>query len=352
MNFTAFNNANNWLEQNNITQKTFGEATAAFLKAGDHIGHYQAYSRAHPNTLPGLATAIWVNRPVGLAGAALLAHLTGQIDNLWRNTVKSQGQIQRLQEKTLRQAYWQTGGGVDTCPELQEYAKHGLQQNVLAGLKISKIHLLDYASLLEALAQPYYAETPVNKYNQSHKQAVKLHDEAAGLAGATDSEILNYDGSYKKDAPKWEAVEACANYWIQELPAVAARRQIKDAIHNWGAGGTAEKLLRRVSAGEKDYSTTSHVVSQGPQSFERHKWFYFRTGAPSVGHAWILTLNLRGAGIDFLMNQATEVNDESQRTSPHALLRKTNEPNCIGIHEDLLETFCASMLQNITAAAA
>jgi hypothetical protein len=71
-----------------------------------------------------------------------------------------------------------------------------------------------------------------------------------------------------------------------------------------------------------------------------------------VAHAWTLTLNLKGAAIDFLLTRAIEVSDESRRTSPHALLRKANEPNCIGIHEELLQTFYTSMVNNITAAAA
>jgi hypothetical protein len=275
MNFTSFNNANDYLDANAITKPAFLEAALAFLKAGDHIGHYQAYARAHPNTSGGLVNAIWVNKPSPLAGAPLLAHLSTQLDNLWKNTIKSQGQIQRLQEKTLRQAYWQTGAGVDTCPAIEEYAKHGLNPSVLDAFKISKIHLLDYVSLLELLAQPFHDETPVNKYNQSHKQAVKLDDPAAKLRAAGDAEILNLDGTYQKNAPKWEAVEACANYWIQELPEIANRRPIQTAIAQSSANGTAEKLLRRVSVGEKDYSVAKQVVSQGPASYERHKWFYF-----------------------------------------------------------------------------
>jgi hypothetical protein len=345
MNFATFNLANNYLNAGNLTQVNYRIAAAAYLKAGDHIGHYQAYTRAHANTLSGLVDAIW-NGSAHLAGALKLNHLSNQTDLLWRGTVKAQGEVRRVAERGVRSAYWVGvgGAGAGTCPSLDEYVMQHPPNGQNDVVTISKIHLKDYVTLLQALAAPHLQETVINRYNQSHKQAEKLRNEANMLDGALDAEILNHDGSYNGASAKWQRVEACANYWIQEIPAAAARVAARNAVEGWVAAGAREPIYRRVTAGEKDHVLANHVISQGEKSYERHKWFFFRDGDPGVDHPWELTINLRGQGIDFLLGHAIEVGDDAQKTSPHAFLTKGNEHDCIGIHEELLDVFFQHMV--------
>src|SRR5277367_648853 len=125
MNFTKFNDEQKYLNaQDPIKAKDYAETVLAFFTYGDHIGHYQAYTRANPGQLNGLVLAIWNGKPVGTTGANLITYLAGQTDALWRNTVKARGEVQRQLERTQRLAYWSNGVGVDTCPTLEEYAKN------------------------------------------------------------------------------------------------------------------------------------------------------------------------------------------------------------------------------------
>jgi hypothetical protein len=351
MSFTAFNNVNHYLRNDAYpTKADFLGAAAAYCNAAENLGLYQAYTRAHPDTLLGLVTAIWNGcTPPAMPPPNFLNHLAGQVDLLLNNTVRPQGELQRQNERTQRLAHWTgVGAGAGTCPTLEEYAKQGVNAKGLEKLKITRLQMMDYLSLLRALAQPYLEETAINKFNQSHKQAVKLSEDAPGIESASDAELLEADGALKKTSEKWARATACANYWIQELPAVAGRSHVRHQMETWGGAGTADIIKRLVSEGEKDHVLTNQVISQGPGSYERHKWFYFRTGAPGVGHGWVLTINLRGAAIDFLMGMAQEVGNEGQKTSPHALLRKAHEHDCIGIHEDLLGVFKQHMVVNIT----
>lgn len=354
MNFTTFNNNNNYLDANNaatLTKKNFLEAAAAFLKCKEHLGAYQAYARQYgPATVQTQVLALWNGR-VGLAGAPLLAGLTTDIDNYWKNTVKVQG-LQRLTlETNTRSDYWTTGDGLGECPTLETYSKHMVPNDLLAGLKITPQQVKGYASLLQDLAQPYLTKTIFNEFNQNHKQAVKLQDSMPAFLNAFQTgELTKSDGTYDPVNPKWVAIEACANFWIKEIQNIASRSATLQAVSTYAPSGTPETMKRIVSGGEKAFvEANGKVVAQGPTSFERHKWFYFRTGLPGVKNACELEVKLKGAAIDFLLGMAQEVSDTSKATSPFALVKKQNEQNCIGIHEELLSAFCGSIVESIKA---
>ena len=150
---------------------------------------------------------------------------------------------------------------------------------------------------------------------------------------------LNCGGIVDSKSQRRKEIIACANFWIKEMPLINARAAQLAVLTNWAGGASVEKFFRLVSVGEKDFVLENKVISQGPTSFERHKWFYFLGGAPGVDHKWKLTINIKGPAIIQLMALAEEVSNESKNCQLW-VLEKANEPNCIGIHEDFLEIFC------------
>lgn len=298
------------------------------------------YAPAAPQSMRSLINNMW-NANILLTGPALATALEPQIDALWTNSIHPDGDFQLQLERTQRNLHYTNGAGADEYPCLEEYAKQGLSDKSLDTFKIVKSHVADYASLLTLWTAPYLTETIINKYNTSHKQAKKL-------AAATAS--INGGGEVNNKHARWLEVIACGNYWIKEMPLINNRRAQLDVLESWGGGLVTEKFFRMVSTGEKDFVTDKKVISQGPTSFERHKWFYFKTGSPGVDHEWVLTINLKGPTITRLLAMAEEVSDETKKTANYAFLKKANEPNCIGIHEEFLEAFCAKVVHSITAA--
>ena len=61
-------------------------------------------------------------------------------------------------------------------------------------------------------------------------------------------------------------------------------------------------------------------------------------GAPGVGHPWLVEIELKGNHWNALIDLAVEVG-EQQADSRQAFIRKANEADCIGIHEDVLVPF-------------
>ena len=206
-------------------------------------------------------------------------------------------------------------------------------------------------ALLTAVIAPYITETPFCKFNQNHKHAVDTRNANAALANQiTLGNLTDADGSYKSGDSKWTILEGLANYWIKEVPNVAGRLATYNAINTYGGGSGEVSLYRLVSEGEKTFVTgqPTPTIAQGPSSYERHKWFFATGGAPGVGHAFKLEIKLKGSGAYTLLKSlAQEVNDQSKSTSPFALVKKSNEHECIGIHEELLAVFCSKMVSQI-----
>ena len=326
-----------------LTKTNFGAAVGIFFKRDEYVAHFQAYVRRYPapapQSMPSQLNRIW-DADVLAHGAPTALNMSPEIDALWRNSIRPDGEFRLQTERTHRNTYYTTGAGAGEYPDLDEYAKEGIDDRYLDRFVIAKRHLADYASLLTLWAAPYLEENKTNKYNATHKQAIKL---------AAASASVNGGGDVNSKSPRWTEVIACANFWIKEMPLINARSVHLTTLQTWAGGATVEKFFRLVAVGEKDFVVDKKVISQGPSSFERHKWFFFAGGAPGVDHKWKLTINVKGPAIAPLIALAEEVSDESKSTAAYAFLKKSNEPNCIGIHEDLLEAFCSNVVSSITA---
>ncbi len=354
MTFQAFNQTNNYFDAANLSQTRFLQGVAAYYKSKPNVAIFQACQRAMggPTIQQGITT-IYATIPANLVGQPKLNHVYQAVDNHWTNTMAVRGQQQLTNEQATRQAYWTTGQGANTVPTLDQYAKHGVGQTHLASLLITPTQVSGYVALLTAVIGPYLAETPFCQFNQNHKHAVDTKNANAALANQIAlGNLTDDDGSYKANDSKWTTLEGLANYWIKEIPNVAGRLADYNAINTYGGGSGAVSLFRLVSEGEKDFVTKKHAgtptIAQGPSSYERHKWFFGSTGAPGVGHAHKLEIKLKGTNAyTFLKSLAQEVNDESKSTSPLAVIKKSNETDCIGIHEELLAVFCSKMVSQI-----
>ncbi|WP_454562727.1 hypothetical protein [Pseudomonas sp. AIG] len=337
MNFTLFNNQNHWLDASDVSHASVEDAIVAFFTHGKHVAYFQAYERAHPQQLANSINTLWTGRPPAIGGQPLITALATSIDTLWTGTIKPQGLLKLQSEHTATNAYF---NGLGQCPALDEYAKHGVAQASLHDFKITRVHLQLYAGFLGTLAATHLVETPANKYNRSHLQALKLEEARSAL---------NAGDAVTPDSTYWKKINECADFWIKEVPATRARQAHMDRILAWPKGTTKEVLKRNVSDKEQAYAMETQVVSQGKDSFERHKWFYFKKGSPGVIHGWVLTIELQGKAIEELMGLAVEVSGEHQSTSSHAFIKKQNESDCIGIHEDFLAAFSEHLIKQITS---
>jgi hypothetical protein len=354
MSFQAFNAMNNFIDVKNIKQIDFLKGVAAYFKSAPNNAVNQAYVRSvGGQAIQNAVTQLWTNTPANLAGMAKLNHLYGVVDNYWNNTATPRGNQKLIEEQNARQTHWTIGLGANTVPPLDEYAKHGLGPSHLATLVITPRQVSGYMALLTAIIAPFVVETDFCKHNQNHKHAKQTRDAIAALNTHIALGNLTGDqGGYKSTDPKWTSVEEMANYWIKEIPNVTARRPTHDAIDTYAGAGKSVSLFRLVSAGEREFVTSKAqpTIAQGPASYERHKWFFAKGGDPGVGHSFKLELKLKGDGYSFLMDRAQEVNDGSKSTSPFALVKKANERECIGIHEELLAVFCQKMVTSIAGA--
>lgn len=336
MDFAAYCQANGKAIAN-FDKSIFSLAVKDFYLKDDKAAHVHAYTRQHPNTLNGTLLGIWDGRNQQLAGQALATSLQLPIDQLYDQTIFQAGGNKLEAERLASNQHYTAGAGNTVCPTLDEYAKNGLI--IVGDFKITRHHLASYASLYTLLAAPYLAKTRFNEHTLAHKRAKELADAVRALAGP----------HFDEKSTRWSKLIELTNYWMKEIGQVRGRQVQWDAVVNWAGGPVTEQLFRLVSVEEKDDALKTKVFARGPKSFERHKWFFFGKGKPGVAHGWLLTIDLKGPAIKTLMDNAVEVSAEAQKTTSHALLKKANELDCIGIHEDLLEKFCETMLGKITA---
>jgi hypothetical protein len=352
MGFEQFNITNNYFNANNVNLGNFLTGAAAYFKTAPNIPVYQAYIRAvGSQAIQQAVTQIFNSVPAYLVDPRKrLDHRYRAVDVYWNMTATPGGVQQLANEQGNRQTYWTTGQGANAVPKLDEYSTHGVAQNHLQTLLVTPRQVSGYMALLTAKIAPYVPETPFCKYNQNHKHAVDTTNKIASLANhIAMGQLTEKDGAYKDADSKWIALQELANYWIKEIPNTASRSTTFNAINSYNGVGTNASLFRLVSEGEKNFVAGQQrpTVAQGPISYERHKWFFAKGGAPGVGHKHTLELKLRGDGWTFLYDRAQEVNDEAKSTSPFALVKKGNEHMCIGIHEELLSVFCQRMVSEI-----
>jgi hypothetical protein len=322
------------------------DAMKAFLSTPKHIGYYQAYIRAHTGAAIQAVHTNLVNQThANLANETDVQRRTriyADVENLWTNTVKNQAIPALANEALIRMAYYTTGLGVGTFPTLDDFFHRAFTPNHPTHKCTPRI-CTEYMQLLTATIAPFRVETPLNKYNQTHKQAVKAIDPLDALAQVQNfDELKAPDGGVNEAQKHWKTLLECTNFWETELPRLQARNAIRLQMANAVAPGNKLILYRLVSSGEKDFVLPRKAFAQGPTSFERHKWFFGSGGAPGVGHAVKLKITMaRGTWALFHDTLAVEVNDESKSTSGFGVIKKQNEHICIGIHEELLDAFSA-----------
>ncbi len=353
MNFQAFDNVQNYFTGAGFyTTKpalvtSLKSAVPAFFSTAKHIGYYQAYVRAHQKAainaaLTILVNAVHANRALE-TDAQRRNRIYTAIDQLWTNTVKNQAIPALTNEALLRMNYYRIGGGVGEFPSLVEFFRQPLDPAHQFADMCTPLICTEYMQLLTHTIQPFRNETPLNKYNQTHKQALKAIDPLDALAQAQNfAELRADDGSVDETQKHWVTLLECANFWALELPRLQVRNGIRVQMTNALAPGQKLILYRQISAGERDFVLPRRAFAQGPTSFERHKWFFGSGGAPGVGHAVKIKITMaRGTWALFHDVLAQEVNDESKSTSGFGVVKKQNEHVCVGIHEELLDAFSA-----------
>lgn len=338
MSFATFNLTNNYFSAGNIAGKDFKDGVIAYLSQPQKAAIYYAYKRAFPGQFAIHMNNLFATKPPGTA-INVVQHLEQGVTLFWTATIKPQGLIRLATEATLRLNYYTVGAGAGTCPTFEDYVKQPISPTDRQDLPIIKSYMQDYAGFLVQLTASFAPPLNDLTYHSTHKQAVTVRDVAASLNGADD---------VTEGSDKYNKLIACSNFWQKETLAIAQRANVATWLSTWGGAGASDKLLRMMSDGERVDVLDNHRLAQGPGSYERHKWFYFGDGAPGVGHARVVEFELNGKPIEQLMTMAENVSDSSQKTSAHALLKKVNEKNCIGIHEDLLALFYQHLVKAVT----
>jgi hypothetical protein len=329
--------------------KTYKEAVGAYYLSGECVAEFEAYTRANAANLKNVIGPLLVNAfntkpasPPALL-ANVKAHLYSQADTIFTQSVKTGGDAKLTTEQSARNTYWTTGLGKGEFPDLFTYVSHGLAATY-AKHKTTPRQAAGYAALLGAIVQPFQAKTAHNAYNQTYIQATKAVGAIAALSNLAS--IRAADGSLNEDALQWKKIEECVNYWSREMSRQEARRTHVEALADLVPNATEAKLLRLISGGEKDFIADNGKVAQGPGSYERHKWFFYGDGAPGVGHEWRVEVKLSKNILDYMLEAAIECGDE-KADSTQAFIKKSNEHNCIGIHEDVLRPLHAKFTKFI-----
>lgn len=343
MNFSTFNGTNNYLTPTAFKRANLAQGFSDYLKQSDKAPYYQAYRRTNPagqdrpeNFLQTIWTAALQQHPHNTAAA--ITSLCTHLNVFWSQTIKPRAKIRLDTERDLRLAYYTTGAGKGTCPTLEDYCQQPIQDQFLGSFAITKALMLEYGNFLSRITAQFAPPTNTLHFHRTYKQAVDLSSAVGALTGTDDVTL----GSHKH-----QNLVACSNFWQTEIPAIQGRKAESDWLEGWaGAAIKSDVLKRLVCDAERDDLETNRRLAQGPGSYERHKWFYFGKGAPGVGHAREIHFTLHGNPIAQLMQKAQDVSDESQKTSTHAFLRKANELDCIGIHEDLLPLFFEKMVKD------
>lgn len=343
MSFTNFiaNSGAKFFSPIKFTADDLAKGLLAYMLQPVNLAAFRAYQRtiafvaAGPTALVNnsWATSLHWAQPV----PTKITNLCLLIDTYWQNTVLANGNNQLTTEGLARLAYFTSGAGADTCPSLDEFAKQSIPNRHLDHFSTAKVHMQEYARFLQ---QKFAHFAPPNtlKYHKTYLQAVKLIAVAGPLNGAGDIPL---------GSAKHTDLVACGSFWQKEFAAIEDRTAVADWMGSWVGTPVLPNVLKRlVSDGERTDIDNNRRLAQGPTSFERHKWFYFGIGAPGVGHARELHLTLHGTPVAEMIAKAQNVSDVSQKTSAHGLLKKVNEQDCIGIHEDLLAVFFQKMVKS------
>ena len=380
MQFQQYVLTQGWNDAIFVSETNFIDAVKGFMRFRQEASEGDAYVRATPNWETALKQ-IWQRREG--AGSVITnntfqaqrnalhrtpapsnkqqtqaegkqrTYLIQQADAFIRNTIRPAG-IRRLeQEARTRTQNYTRGIGVTQFPDLDNFFRQAVDPQWQYAHGPRARQAAEYLLLLETVYSPHYTEDqnlkPLIAGNENFRQAKKARDAKQAISSfiGTDS-FTNDDGSVKTTDPRWQTIEECANYWNTERAAAALRVPHVQALTGMGDGANPTILKRLVSLGEKNSIVNLRHLNQGVNghgnriSYERHKWFYCdqgnRGGAPGVGHPWLVEIELKGNHWNALINLAVEVG-EQQADSRQAFIRKANEADCIGIHEDVLVPF-------------
>ncbi|MCX7121118.1 MAG: hypothetical protein NTZ67_05010 [Gammaproteobacteria bacterium] len=95
-------------------------------------------------------------------------------------------------------------------------------------------------------------------------------------------------------------------------------------------------IYRIISQNELDKIKIDKCFTQDKRfsTAENAKWYYFNNGKPGIANAYLCKIVCREGTLDLIQRLTKDV-----KISAAALLVKENEPDCIGVHEEVLAHF-------------
>lgn len=143
--------------------------------------------------------------------------------------------------------------------------------------------------------------------------------------------FIDYLTLFDTENPIEHSIQRGLKYWQDNLPRILARTVVIDNYSSIISKSTKKITIYRL-IGKEEYQSLKkeHYLCQGENSFEREKWFYYKAGSPGVNHPYICEITLKEGGFEHLISH---IQPDHQYA---AIVKKELEPNCFGIHEDLL----------------
>ncbi|KAJ3277619.1 hypothetical protein HK104_003128 [Borealophlyctis nickersoniae] len=221
-----------------------------------------------------------------------------------------------------------------------------------AGRKATLWDVVAYCNLL-VVAMQSDVFSKFDERTESFRQRSRLLKSITALIGplnyprdgwdkAVEGDWVNADGFFVRELPKWRKIEGCVNYWVGEVIWMQFRKEDVDILRGYTPFGFAkgDKVWRTMSKEEAGDIEKGRRLRQGHGSFERHKWFYLAGGAPGVQHSCVLEATLKAGAKQM-------IEDLARSEKMAAIVEKEAEPQCFGIHEEVLDDF-SRLLTNVT----
>ena len=307
------------------------------FKRGKPAGAFEqlvlrALKAAFPASLGAAATVIAVrNVNPGLTGMTLRTALM-KFDDTCTPAVSMGGTVrQQSEDNTVVAKFYD-----DPLLHAQRLWLGGTPGNytVMTG------HAKHFARTLLRLVEPFSRDRGFNTHNTNYTKYAETRDAVMAVVGRIDSSAPQPLDDWKaQNALQWARLEACINFWDEELPRFRSRSaEITQLLNH--QGHLTEVIQRFVSGAEVNAIRDSGFVQHGGK-LEREKWFFGAGAQPGQGvqHEYVLRITVR-AGTTNLLNQLA-VDRASDGALSHVVYTKPNEPHCYGIHEDALGAFNA-----------
>lgn len=322
-----------------------GVFTQPYLHTRDLIGYTQAIARsdqAVQQVVKDSLDTIWddhqVHQDVNQLSAAMDAFVNG--------TLIPQAQPKLDAERDARHQQWPTWldepallmrqPPLDALPDLGTYVRHPWRGTRFENAHvIGRIQVGEYLEFVTSLLAPIAASEELFVQRTTNYRTAKTTLTAFDAVRGNLDQIIGDDGAILESHPRWQEAEAGLNYWIENIPRFRHRMGHLQQMLGPLPGGAAKVLKRRVTRPERDDVEANHALLQGPDSYERYKWFFkLQQGAnPGVDWPWEINLTLK-PGAEALLDAIARADGTFS-----AVITKENEHGCFGIHEDVLHAF-------------